>query len=219
MIAKELISAQVMPLRTEITGSEALQWMEEYHLKHLPIVNNGILMGVISEDDIHHYSPEESIGWYTLSLNKPYVREQDHIYEVMRLLSDHRLTLIPVVDDNKRYLGSITLSDLLNYFANTSSFAEPGSIIVLEINKGGYSLSEIARIVEMENAIILSSFITSRPESTEIEVTIKVNHLDIRSILSAFTRYNYQIKASFTEEEYIDALRERYDSLMAYLEV
>ncbi len=219
MIAKELISAEVMPLRTEITGSEALQWMEEYHLKHLPVVHNGQLMGVISEEEIHRFSPEEQIGWFTLSLQKTYVRDQDHIYEVMRLLGEYRLTLIPVLDAQKKYIGSITLFDLLNYFANTGSFAEPGSIIVLEINKGNYSLSEIARIVEMDNAIILSSFITSRPESTGIEVTLKVNRLDIRTILSTFTRYNYSIKASFTEEEYLDSLRERYDSLMAYLEV
>ncbi len=219
MVAESLISNVIIPLRTSDTGDEALSMMNDFYVHHLPIVNNEQLLGVISENDILNYDANEAVGSYSLSLRRPYVNAKDHIYEVMRQLALGELSVIPVVDDENNYLGVVTQEDLLRYFASTFSFAEPGSIIVLEINKRDYSLAEIARIVESENATILSNFITSQPDSLKMEVTIKVNRQNIQSIIATFQRFDYLIKASFNESEYIDSLKERYDSLMSYLNV
>jgi acetoin utilization protein AcuB len=116
-------------------------------------------------------------------------------------------------------MGVVALNDLLKYFAETASFSETGSIIVLEIDKNNYSLSQIARIVESENASILNSFITSNRDSNQIELTIKINRQEISAILSTFVRFDYTIKASFTESDFIEQLKENYDSLMHYLKV
>lgn len=40
MLAKELISDIILPLKTSDTGITALNWMEEFRVSHLPIVNN-----------------------------------------------------------------------------------------------------------------------------------------------------------------------------------
>jgi signal-transduction protein with cAMP-binding, CBS, and nucleotidyltransferase domain len=156
-----------------------------------------------------------------LSLVCPYVKSADHVYEVMRLLADSQLSAIPVVGEDSNYAGLITLEDLLHYFAKIASFSEPGSILVMEIQKRDYSLAEIARIVESENALIISCFITSHStmDDNKMEVTIKVNRQNIQAIIGAFERFDYQIKASFNEINYIDSLRERYDALMSYLNV
>jgi hypothetical protein len=82
-----------------------------------------------------------------------------------------------------------------------------------------YSLSEIARLVEMNDSSILSLYVQTLPDSTRIEVTIKINRMDIGAIIQTFTRYNYNIKASFFEGDYNDSLRDRYDSLMKFLEI
>ena len=219
MIAKKLISTDLIPLRTSDTGDEALGMMNDFYVRHLPIVNNKQLLGVLSEDDILNYDVEEAVGSYSLSLNRPYVKDSDHIYEVMRLLAEYRLTVIPVVDFEDNYVGLISLADLLRYFANTGAFAEPGSIIVLEIQKRDYALSEISRIVESENAAILSTLITSDPNSLKLEVTLKINRQNTQSVIATFERFNYQVKATFNESDYVDSLKERYDALMAYLNV
>jgi len=219
MIAENLISNSIIPLRTSDTGEEALSIMNDFYIKHLPIVNNKQLLGLISEDDILNYDVAEAVGSYRLSMRRPYARNNDHIYEVMRLLAEYELTVVPVVDYEDNYIGLISQEDLLRFFANTGSFVEPGSIVVLEMNKRDYFLSEIARIVESENAIILSSFITSAPNSNRVDVTIKINHQNIQNIIATFERFNYEIKASFNESDYVDSLRERYDALMSYLNV
>ncbi len=219
MIASNLLSHTLVPLRTSDSGKEALSIMSDFYIKHLPIVNNKELLGVISEDDILNYDVEEAIGSYQLSLRRPYVREKDHIYDVLRLISEENLTVIPVVDVENNYLGLISQEDLIRFFANIGSFTEPGSIIVFEMSKRDYSLTEIARIVESEEAQVLSSFITSSLNSARIDVTIKINRQDIQRIIASFERYEYQIKASFQETDFFDSLKERYDSLMAYLNV
>ncbi len=219
MVAKNLISDTIVPLRTSDTGEEALSMMDDFYVRHLPIVNNKQLLGLISEEDILNYDAQEAVGSYSLSLVRPYANVTDHIYELLRLLAEYHLTVIPVVDNEENYIGLVTLEDLLQFFARTASFSEPGSILVLEINKRDYSLSEIARIVESENAAVLSSFVTTSLDSTRIDVTIKINLQNIQSIIATFDRFDYEIKATFNEADYVGSLQERYDALMSYLNV
>jgi len=220
MQAINLISQAMVPLRTSDTGEDTLSIMSDFFIRHLPIVNNETLLGLISEEDILNHDVEEAVGSYQLSMTRPYANEHDHIYEVLRLFTDFQLTTVPVVGEKDIYRGMITQEDLLRYLSNISSISEPGGIIILEMTRRDYSMSEIARIVESEGAVILNSFITSVKDSTRIDVTLKVNRRDnLRPILATFARFDYQIKASFFETEAYDSMKERYNLLMTYLNV
>ncbi|GAP43624.1 protein containing CBS domain [Lentimicrobium saccharophilum] len=220
MLAKDLISDAIMPLKTSDSGLIALNWMEEFRVSHLPIVNNHDFLGLISESDIYEMnSYEEPLGNHSLSLQKPYVTEDQHVYDVIRQVFEQKLTLIPVIDANNHYLGSITLQCLVKYFARLAAVDNPGGIIVLEMGIRDYALSEIARIVESNDASILSLYILTLPDSSRMEVTLKINRIDIGPIIQTFNRFGYSIKASFFEGDLNDTLRDRYDSLMKYLDI
>ncbi len=219
MIASTLISNSIIPLRTSDTGREALSLMREFNVTHLPIVNNEQLLGLVSEEDIVNQGIDEDIGSYSLTLNRPYVKGSDHIYDVIRQLGEHHLTVIPVIDYDDNYLGLITQDNLLRFFAEAGSFTEQGSIVVLEIAKRDYSLAEISRIVESENAAILSSFVTTNLDRSVVDVTLKINRKEIQHIIASFERFNYKIKGTFSENDYSDALMDRYDAFIAYLNV
>ena len=219
MTAEQLISDVIIPLRTSDTGEEALGIMNEFYVRHLPIVNQHELLGLLSEDDILDHDVEAAVGSYKLSLQHPFVRTKDHLYDIIRLVADHQLTAIPVVDEKRHYVGLITAEDLLRHFAESGTFREPGGIIVLEMLRQDYSLAQLARIVESENAVILSAHVQTFQESPRIEVTLKVNKQNITNILASFERFDFVIKATFNEIEYFDSLRERYDSFISYLNV
>ncbi|MEM6963205.1 MAG: CBS domain-containing protein [Bacteroidota bacterium] len=221
MIAGNLLSHNIIPLRTSDTGAEALGIMNDFYVRHLPIVNDKQLLGLISEDDILEHDIEEAVGSYRLSMTKPYVKDTDHLYDVLKILSEYQLTIVPVIDVENNYKGLISQDDLVRYFANTGSFTEPGSIIVIGMHRRDYSLAEISRIVESEDAAILSTFITSNLQNDRIDVTIKINRQDFKlhRIIASFERFEYEVKASFQEADYFDGLQERYDSLMNYLNV
>ncbi len=219
MTAKDLISYELSPLRTSDTGEESITMMSIFHVKHLPIVNETQFLGLISEDDILNHDMDEPIGSYRLGLARPFCYESEHIFEVMSKMANGNLTVIPVVDADDNYTGLIKMEDLVLYYAKSFSFSEPGSILVISTTKPNYSLAEISRIVESESASILSTFLTSTDESTEVQVTLKINKRDINSIIAAFQRFDYEITASFSEYEYIDDMKDRYDALMSYLNV
>jgi len=220
MIAKNLITDGIMPLKTSDTGKTALSWMEEYKVSHLPIVNNREFLGLISELDIYDLNNfDEPLGNHKLSLNNPYIFEDQHIYDVLKLVNEQNLSLVPVLNEKGNYEGSINLQNLVKYFARAMSVENPGSIIVLEMTYNDYSLTELAKIVEENDAKILSTFLINHEDSTRLDVFLKLNTVEISSILKTFERFDYFVKASFDEEDDLDDLKERYNSLMNYLNV
>ena len=221
MLAKDLISDVIPSLKTSDSGQKALYWMDIFRISHLPIVNNEDFLGLISDKDIYDLNmSEEPIGNHTLSLFSPYVTDNQHVYEVMELASRMMLTVVPVLDQNNRYLGLITMTDLLHYFADMAAIKQPGGILVLEINTRDYSLTQIAQIVESNDAKILSMYISSHSLSTKMEVTLKINRQDLTSIIQTFNRFNYIIRASFMNDDDMDSLYEnRYDLFMKYLNI
>lgn len=220
MIAEELITDSIVPLKTSDTGLKALSMMEEYRVSHLPIVNNEEFLGLISDTDIYDFNSPESPLWnHQLSLIKPFVSRDQHIYDVIKLISTEKLSLVPVLDEKLNYLGVITLSNLMQRLSKIGAIDNPGGIIILELNVNDYSLTEIASIIESNDAKILSCYVTSPKDSTKLELTLKVNKTDIAPILQTFNRYNYFVKAHYHETEFIDDLRNRFDSLMSYLNI
>lgn len=221
MVAKDLISEVVPSLRTSDSGQTALNWMEIFRISHLPIVNNQDFLGLISDTDIYDMNqPEEPIGNHSLTLMKPYVTAEQHLFEVIGLASRFKLTVVPVLDDKNHYKGIITTTDLVRYLAGISSMDQPGGIIVLELIERDYSLSQIAQIVEGNNVKVLSMYVTSRADSTRLEVTIKVNTNDLASVLRTFERYNYDVKSWITADDSMDRFySERFDLLMKYMNI
>jgi len=210
----------IIPLKTSDTGTFALSIMEEYRVSHLPVVNDLEYLGLISDKDIFSLNNfEEPVGNHSLSLSRPYVTENQHVYEVVKTFSELKLTLLPVLDENNQYLGVINLTNVIRLFSEIFAIDNPGGIIILEINEKDYLLTEIAQIVESNDAKILNLFITSLPEVGKIEVTLKINKIDIAPVLQTFSRYDYNIKASFSEDTYNEGLQERFDSFMKYLNV
>lgn len=219
MLARELISDVVPALKTSDTGTKALSWMEVFRIKHLPIVNNNQFLGLISDSDIYNLNtPDEPVGNHMLSLQKPYVNEDQHIYEVIELLSRLELTLVPVLNAEKHYLGVVTQEDLTRRFAHLSAMQHPGGIIELEMNDNDYSLTEISGIVEGNNAKILSLYVSAAEKPSKVRVTLKINQTDLTSVIRTFERYSYTIVASHMEDEDLDEFyQERFDVFLKFL--
>ncbi|MBW7936736.1 MAG: CBS domain-containing protein [Flavobacteriales bacterium] len=218
MIAEDLISNEIPPLKTSDSGLKALTWMEEFRVSHLPIVNHQDLLGVISEEDIFNLnSPEDALGNHRLSLYRPYVKSHQHLYEVIKIATELNLSIVPVIDTNEKYLGLVTMPDLVKALATLASVKDTGAIIVLELNERDYNLSQIANIVESNDCRILSVYLRSVPDSTKLDVVLKLNRTDLRGVLATFNRYNYTVKASYMETGYDEDMRERFDLLMNYL--
>ena len=218
MKARDLITEEIPPLTHLDSGEKALRWMEEFKVSHLPVLKNGNFVGVLSESDIlDKLDLVEKLDVLFDHLPRPYVNQNAHIYEVLSRMAEHHVSIMPILDDQEQYIGCTSVYQLLTILAQTGSIRERGGIIVLEINSNDYSMAQIAQIVESNNARILSSYIMSSPDSTKIEVTLKINEMELSRIIRTFERYDYVIKASYQKSDSDDDIQRRYDELMTFL--
>ena len=219
MLARELISKVVPPLRPNDEVARALAWMDEFKVSHLPVVNENEFLGLISEDNILDGEKGDEVLASKAAFDRAFVLESQHIYYVIRKLSATDLSVIAVLDENENYLGCITLSDLVTKFEELAVINQPGGIIVLNLNKNDYSLAQVAHVVESNNAKILSSYVFERPETGKLELTLKVNQEEVGSIIQSLERYDYEVIAYFQESAHLEDLKGRYDELMRYINI
>ena len=220
MFAAEIISDAIPSLRTDDTVQKALDRMNDFKLKHLPVVNEVTLLGLVSEDDLINIDNHDTLlSDSAVNILNVFVLSNVHTYDVIRLLSQLKLTAVPVLDQQKNYLGLISINNMVDAVAEQYAVNEPGGIIVLEISNRDNSLAHIAQIVEADNAQVLSSYVNSFENSTRLEVTLKVNKTEITSLVASFERYDYLVKEVYNNTQIDDGSQERYDSFMNYLNV
>jgi acetoin utilization protein AcuB len=220
MIAKEIATYDILPLNVSDTISYALNAMDENKVSHLPVVSDRELLGIVTESDlINHPDQNDLIGNVKLSMPNAFISEYLHVFDVMKMMTELNLTLLPVVEQRNLYSGVITLPNLVRYLTANMSVLNPGGILILELAEKDYSLAELAQIVESNDARIIACFLTNRPDSTVLDVVIKVNVTDLGAVIQAFERHNYTIKATFAEKDDLDELKERYDALMNFLSI
>jgi acetoin utilization protein AcuB len=218
MTARQIVTDLVPVVSPADTVERALQLMYDFHIAHLPVVADGKLAGVVSEEELLNcLNFALLLNDLKMSQNKAFVHQDDHLYEVVKAAVQKKLTIIPVVDADENWVGTITLETLLQHFAESGSLTEAGSIVVLEMQRNDYSLGTIARITEAEGVHILSSYITSKPEENLIELTLKLDSTEIQRVVATYERFGYGVKAAFDESDYLDSLQIRYDTLMSYL--
>ena len=220
MTARTLIAHDIPALTVEQTGREAFHMLNDYHVKHLPVVENDKLVGLLSEEEIFNHKLSSPLGEHDFSVLPLFqVLENAHVFEIIKIMGHHRLTVIPVVDQEGKYLGLVHQNDVLHYFAQAASMTEPGAVLVLEMPRRDYALSTIARLFEEEKVNILSAFVTSAPDPEQVELTLKLDRQDLSRAMASLERHEFTVKESFGETDRSELLRERYDALMHYLNV
>lgn len=220
MLAGDLITDEIPPLKMTDTVEMALDWMEQFKVSHLPVVRNRELIGLVAETDIIDYEhPDEQIDASKVLLLRPVIHYYQHAYDILRLISSMNLTLIPVIDEKELYKGCITIRGFIQNLGSMTAVQHPGGVIVLELNENDYSVTQIGGIVESNDAKILSLNVSSHPDSTKMEVTIKVNREDLSRILQTFSRYNYSVKAIFQSGNINKDFDDRLKEFIHYLNI
>jgi len=218
MIAQDLISNLIKEIKLSDSCDYAMEWMTDNQLLHLPVIENGKFLGIISEEAILNLvDTSQTIEDSKIVLHQNFVWANTHIYDVVRITANSRLTVIPVIDKKVNYLGVITIHDIYANLAKLSSMTDVGGILVLEVDNRDFVLSEISRIVESCNAIILSCFTNANQQANKIEITLKINLSDLSEVVETLERFEYTISQSYYESDSRSNLEERYDSLMKYL--
>ncbi len=218
MLTKELISNSIPYLRKGDKVYQALQLMSDYHVAHLPIVEEEKYLGIISEEQLLHSDDDNKLEDLSISSGGTSVQASDHFLKAIQVAVQNKLSVVPVIE-NEQLLGIVTYNDLLRNASDFMNLDRPGALIVLEMESSAYSFTEINRIVESNDAQITQLNTHPDPETGLTQVTIRISKIEVSNIISTFERYEYNVKYYFGEELYENELRSNYDNLMHFLNI
>jgi acetoin utilization protein AcuB len=220
VLNKEIISVAIPSLNPADPIMQALNLMADFHVDQLPVVAEDKLIGLVNEDDLLNISDDQlPVSTLENNFSKIAVHANAHFIEAVQSVNEFNLSVVPVIDKEMEYIGSITANDLLKQLGKLSGVSDPGAIIVLEMDKVNFSFSEIIKLVETNDAQVTQLNTYTELESGNFMVTLKINKFEIADIVATFQRYDYRIKYYFGEELYQNELRDNYDHLMNYLSI
>jgi len=216
----ELINDMIPPLKGSDDAAKALIWMEELRLEYLPVIEENQFLGFLSETMIlDENDAAKPVKDYLLDGKDCVIYDNQHIYEAVKKATDYDFQSVVVLNTEGVYRGILLLSDLLSVFSQSAFIQSPGGIIVLSINQIDYSLSEISRLIESNEAQILGTSIhLDKNDPAKIKLTLKINREDLTHITATLERFDYTVVAKYHETANITNERERLDMLMRYLD-
>ena len=221
MIAEDLINHMIPPLKASDDAHKAIVWMEEFRCNHMPVVNEGRLLGFISEEIILETNNiEKKVGEFQLEGVNCLVPLTSHFYDILKVAADNKLKMVGVINEEEQYVGVITVQDTLTSFAQTAAVQMPGGILVLSMNHSDYSLAGIARLIEENHAKILSSIVKEDPiDPGKLRLTLKMDQLDLSRIVATLERFGYKVIGRYQESRPLGSEKERIDMLLRYLDI
>jgi len=220
MLTTELINSNIPQLKLIDSINKALQLINDYRVTHLPVVSEDKYLGLVSEDDLMDAEDDRlTIQVLENSFTKAFVKENEHFLNAVNCSNRYETSVVPVINEQQELVGVITLTDLLKALGDFSGASEIGGIIVMEMERSQFAISEISRIVESNDATILHLNTTVHQETGLLTVTLHLNKKEISAIVASFERYEYDVIYYFGDEKFENEIHINYRHLMNYLDI
>lgn len=218
MHIQEHIITTIPIFKIEDTFEKVLEFFRDTTYSHVAIQQEGRFLGLISENNTDNLLPETKIETLRYELESFFVRPETNWLDVLEAFARNEANLLPILNDKEEVLGYYDLTDIVSVFIDTPFFTDPGSILVVATGINDYSFSEIAQIVESNNAKLIGGFITDT-QNDIIQVTLKITANNYDKVVQTFRRYNYHILFGVSDDSFLEDLKNRSDYLDKYLNV
>lgn len=219
MFAGQLISKSIPFLHLDDSAGKALQEMNDFHVEHLPVTADEKYLGLVSEEVLLDSNENILLKELSGGFAKPFVRQNDSFLLAVKVAKEMHLTVVPVITEQYELLGAISEDDLFRQLASFSGVDEVGGIIVLEMEKSAFSVSELNRLVESNDAYITQLNTCIDPATQLLNATVRINKVEISDIVATLQRHEYSIRYYFGEELYQNELQSNLEHLMNYLNI
>ena len=218
MDTQSYIINDLKPFDSNDTLRQVKNAFNQLTFSHIPVSEEGIFIGCISETDAHCFDSDKTLNDYRYAVEPFFVRVTTNWLDILEAFTQKGSNIMPVLDEKGSYVGYYELSDIMDLFNHTPFLNETGGIIVVEKGSHDYSFSEICQIVESNDGKVLGAFI-SNIENDITQTTIKIGHSGMNSIAQTFRRYGYNVVSEHEEDKMNDELKERSDYLNKYLNI
>ena len=215
MRAQRMLSLDLPVLALTDQVARALDVMDEFKLMHLPVVEEDVYKGTVSEEALLELDTSALIAEAPMTSDA--IAPDLHVYDVVVRMGWSDVDLLPVVEEGL-YRGAVDRAAVLRFMAKRAGWGFPGSTIVIEVLPKDLSPAELVRIVEADGAQITSFNVAPQEDSEFLEVTFKVNTEEIESLMATLRRHEFTVQSFYNAPELEDEMRARFNAFMRYLQ-
>jgi Mg/Co/Ni transporter MgtE len=212
------INNEIKPIKHTDSIAATQNVFEDFPYSHFPVTEDGIYIGCVSKEAVEFLDAAAKVNDSRFHFERFFVRSTMIWLDVLEVFAKNEANLLPVLDEKNNYLGYYELEDVIRFLHETPFLKEEGGILVIEKETDKFSMSQVAQIVESNNAKILGLFI-SNVANGKVEITIKISQSGLNDIIQTFRRYEYEIVSEHQEDSYLNSLKERSDYLEKYLNI
>ncbi len=217
MKISEYISNDVKALTLNSTIGDAKRLFNDLTFSHIPVVDNDQLIGSVLENDVRTTDDDtKNLNEFKHLFDDFHIGNKDNWIAILKTFSTNETNILPVLSAQNKYIGYYELTDILHYFNDTPLLNQEGFYLVIEKGIHDYSFSEIAQIVESNNAKLIGIFISGY-KNNFVQITLKIASEEVNEIIQSFRRYDYHLLTKHKEDLLLEELKSRSDYLQKYL--
>jgi len=210
MLVQDIMQSAIVTVKPSTTLPEALRLVQQRGIRHLPVVDGALLVGIVSDRDLKRAmaSPATSLERHELA----YLLERVTLGEIMtravitiapmfpveeaaRVMVKEKISALPVTEGG-RLVGILTETDVLDLFVRAMGAGEPSSRLDVALPARPSTLTEVVETIEGAGAPI-SSIMTLRNREGLTEAIVRVATINPARAVQALTGKGYAVRDSW----------------------
>ena len=178
MFVSKSMTKKVITINKDADIFEAKEKMAEHRIRHIPVVTKDHhLIGIVSDRDIRSAMPSKPLSDYNskkikdkvarlkikdiMTIDPVTISPLHTIQDALVLIQQTRVGAFPVVDEQGKLRGIISVRDLLRAFINVMGMEDPGALMCVIVEE---KLGQMKKIVDAitEERISFGSIMVAR---------------------------------------------------------
>ncbi|MGI2326320.1 acetoin utilization AcuB family protein [Planococcus sp. YIM B11945] len=204
MLVEEIMKTDIHSLRSDQTMKDVIEIFKEKRIRHLPIVDDGKLVGVLSERDLKDALPsrfslsplpemyEKTID-SIMTKNPITAHPMDFVEEVAMVFYEQQIGCLPVISGGE-LVGFLTETDLLYKYIELTGAHQPGSQIEIRVQNRSGVLFEVSKVFNEQNINILSVLVYPDKQNTENKILVfRVQTMNPLAIINDLRKEGFDV--------------------------
>jgi acetoin utilization protein AcuB len=193
MRVEQIMRKRVVTVTPSTSIGEALQLLRGNRIRHLPVVEEGVLVGIVSDRDLRdalpstliaHDDDEQVLRKSVSEIMKRHVitaHPLDFIEDAAKQIYEHKVGSLPIVVGNK-LVGIITESDLFNSLIELFGVNKPSSHIEVEVDDKVGMLAEVSQVMREAQVNVSSVVVFPSTQPFKKNIVFRVQTIDPRNV-------------------------------------